>query len=772
MALFFALMSFPIGAALVPMPREITLGEGEFQVDAQTTVIAKSDHAVPALVITTALQKTTGCLHRTLDLAKLGRIKMPRPVRLEIVKMEKEESYQLEIKPEGVTIKGSDPAGLMHGAQTFAQLLPVAAKPFPRVMVPSQSIEDWPETKRRVFKLDVSQHLFPTDELKGIIDWLSFHKLNEFHLKLNGDAGWRMESLKFPKLHEVGSVRRSTPPLADPTGSDSTEYGGYYTQENLRELVGYAKKRGIEVVPCFTFVTGASALIAAYPELGSEAVKVAATWEERSVGVKMSAKALEFFEQFFAELATVFPSKYVRLDGRGGAFHTLLTQELAKSGKTLFSARGVSSTNFSIYSRPEDAELFANPLLRADEGLNSLRQVYAMRMGQIAEANLRTRYVPDIAKFQYLVFPRIAAFAEATWLPFQSRNYDEFRTRADQLVVRYRTLGVQASAPYDPPNGEVIGGVVITTSMTPRETYGAKMVFDGRRDSFFWSEGALKKDDHLTLEFPWSIEGDISVASGRSGGAGGDATGILIDGVLDLSADGERWDAAAEFFDGLASVTVPNGTRFARIRVFSPQEDPLVLHEVVLSEPLLLPTFSEQRQVKLPLSGENITLTFKASFEKHPEFRDEIAILRRAFFEEWLPLSERLGLAHDARTPRTFEVREGEPGELSAEEARAWMRKRLIPQIQDYTTSSPLWFGTGMTSLLLGDVTAKPDRSQGLSGGAETAAFFQSIEKKYGPQVLMSISQDCRRGRYNEALWKVMTQKSLDELFEEYQSVK
>ena len=767
---------FCLGETLIPMPREIQFGQGGLRVDVQTMVIAPEELTVPAQVITAALQKMSGALHHVRTPKQLGRIQIRRALRLELSKTGGGEGaevpgyYELQVTPEGATIKGADLAGVMNGAQTFVQLLPVTSKPLPLAMIPSQVIRDWPETERRIFHLDVSQHLFPLAELRGIIDWLSFHKLNEFHLKLNGDAGWRMESLKFPKLHELGSVRESTPPLADPTGSDSTQYAGYYPQEGLRELDKYARERGVELVPCFTFVTGASALIAAYPELGAAPAEVASSWDEREVGVKMAPTTIQFFREFFNELVTVFSSKFVRLEGEGKEFHAVLSQLLAKNQRELFSGSRMARSDFSIYGRPEDAELLASVKLRAEVGLNPLRKVYGLRSRERAEATLRTRFVPDIAKLQYLVFPRLAAFAEAVWLPYEGRDYEAFRGRVDGLISRYRVMGLQPSLPYDPPSGEVLGGAVVGTSLVGRAGHGVEMVFDGRVDTFFWSEGALEKGDYVAIEFPWPIEGDLTVATGGWGEARGLFKGVLSDGVLDLSADGEVWDAAAEFFDGLATVTMPKGTRFARIRVSGPQEGALILHEISLGEPLLTPVYTEERKVKLPLSEEEVVLTFKARFEEHPEFRDEIEVLRRTFFEEWLPLALKLGLAHDVETLRTFELKEGEPGELSAEEAQEWMRKRLITGIQNYPSTAPVWFATGISAFLMGEIPEKPDRGQGRAGGAETAAFLGWIEKEHGAHVLVSVSQDCRGGRYNEALWKFLTKKSLNDLLREYES--
>jgi len=358
----------------------------------------------------------------------------------------------------------------------------------------------------------------------------------------------------------------------------------------------------------------------------------------------------------------------------------------------------------------------------------------------------------------------LAAFAEATWAAAEQKKYDDFQSRVNDLVKRYHVMKVQSSEPYDLPSGEVKGGAVVTSSLSGRELHGAAMIFDGRNDSFFWSKGGLKKDDHLTMEFPWPIEGDITVATGRAGGEE-----ILLDGVLDLSADGKEWDPAAEFFDGLASVTVPTGTRFARIRVFAPQDDPLVIHEVTLSEPILTPQYEETRVLDLPLNNKKVTLTFRANFEGHPELRDEIRVIRRHFFQEWVPLADGMGLAYDPKTPTTFEVKKGEPGELTAVEAQEWLRKKLIPQMQSYPVSSPQWFATGMNAMLRGDFPKEVDRSQCLEGGVESAAFLSWIAKEHGRETLMAVSQDCRTGAYRPKIWKTFTQKRLEELVKEYQ---
>jgi hexosaminidase len=763
--LTIALTSY-LEATLVPMPREIVPGTGKLVVDVQTAVIAPANLAAQAEVLTAALQKTTGYVHRFRTVKQVGRLRYKRAIRLSLGKFEKAEFYRIEISPEGATIQGSDLPGLMHGIQTMAQLLPVAEKPFPRALIPAQIIQDWPENPRRVFHLDVSAHLFPTDDLRSLIDWLSFHKLNELHLQLNGDHGWRMESLKYPKLHEVGSVRASTPPFGDPRGSDSTEYAGYYPQEKLKELISHARSRAITVVPTFTFTTGATSLIASYPELGASPLKVANTWEKRKVSVLQNESTLKFLDELFAEVAGLFPAENIRIQGNSSAFHDSLGEVIAKHGKKLLLSEDIKTTDFSVYSRPKEAELLLAPKLEAEEGFNPVSKVYQWQPAPLSQASLRTRYVHEFAKLQYLVFPRIAAFAEATWLPASNLKYDEFRTRLDSLDKRYRLGKVYASIVYDPPADKAVHGTIITSTIEAREGYGPALVFDGKPDSFFWSVGGLKDGDQLTFEFPWAATGEVTVDTGKNG----TAIGILESGILELSKDGKIWGPPAKLFEGAGKLQLPDGTRFVRIRATAPQEEPLIFGELQLTPALLAPVHDEKREVELQFNKEKIELTFKADFSKNHEFRDEIETARKVFFENWLPLAGRLGTAHYPDTPRTFEIKAGEPGNLTAAQVKDWVLRRLIPQLQSYPATSPAWIATGIDARLRGDIAENPDKGKFKEGGSQTAAFFNWIAKTHQEEPLVAISQDCRNGNYQDSRWKLYTAKSLNELAALYQS--
>jgi len=771
MRIFMAL-SLLIGSLakgdLIPMPRSIQENPGNLIVDVQTAVIAPKNLAGHAEVLTKALQKTTGYVHRFRTIQQAGRMTFKRAIRLGLADSEKPGFYLIEVTPEGATITGSDPAGLMHGMQTFVQLLPLAEQPLPRALIPAQTIKDWPETARRIFHLDVSAHLFPAHEMKSLIDWLSFHKLTELHLLLNGDSGWRMESLKFPKLHEIGSVRASTLPYGDPTGSDSTEYGGYYTQEILRELVAYGQTRALEIVPAFTLTTGASALIASYPELGKEPVEVANTWEDRKVGILQDDTSHKFLETLFAEVATIFPAKLIRIEGRESAFHETLGTILAQQQKTLFLPGSIATTDFSVYPRPKESELLIAAKLQAEEGFNPVHQVYQLRPGNIAQATLRTRFVPEFGKLQYLVFPRIAAFAEVTWLPASALEYDDFRNRLDTLDKRYRLGEVTASKAYDPPAREALHKTIVTSSIEAHEGHPPVQIFDGRDDTFFWSAGGLIEGDHLTLEFPWRATGDLAITTGQIG----IAEGTLETGVLEFSSDGTEWIMGGSFFNGAVSALIPDKARFARIRVTGGQDTALIMAELALSVPLLAPVHEESREVELPFSKEKIKLTFRADFHAHPELRDEVNLAREIFFKEWLSLAVRIGTAHSPDTPRDFEIQPGEPGQASPEETRQWLLKRLIPGLQKYPVSAPLWLATGIASRLLSDLPQHPVKSQYKEGGPQSAAFLEWLVGKFGEEILIAISQECRSGNYAEARWKFYTNKTLTELAVLYQDDK
>jgi hypothetical protein len=520
------------------------------------------------------------------------------------------------------------------------------------------------------------------------------------------------------------------------------------------------------VVPTFTFTTGATSLIASYPELGDSPLKVANTWEDRKIGVLQTDSTLRFLDELLAEVAELFPAGNIRIQGSSSKFHDSLEKIIARHRKKILLSDNIKTTDFSVYSRRKEAELLLAAKLEAEEGFNPVHKVYQWQPAPLSQASLRTRYVHEFAKLQYLVFPRIAAFAEATWLPASNLNYVEFRTRLDSLDKRYRLGKVYASLVYDPPAKKASYDSIITSSIEAREGYSPELIFDGKLDSFFWSLGGLKDNDHLTAEFPWPATGEVTVNTGKNG----ITAGILESGILELSKDGNTWGNPKELFEGSATLPVPQGTRFVRIRATAPQDEPLIFSELLLTPALLTPVHQEKREVELRFKKKKIELTFKADFSKNPEFRDEVEIARRIFFENWLPLAKRIGTADYPDTPRTFEIESGEPGNLTEAQVKDWVFKRLIPQLQNYPANPPNWIVTGIQARLRGDIAKDPDKRKFKEGGSQTAAFFDWIAKTHREESLIAISQDCRNGSYRETRWKLFTRKSLAELAALYQA--
>jgi hexosaminidase len=184
-----------------------------------------------------------------------------------------EEAYRLDVSSDGVRIAASTPAGLFYGAQTLRQLLPPGAERkgiTQPVDLPCLSIADRPRFAYRGFMLDASRHFFAPAEIKRLLDLLALQKINRFHWHLTDDQGWRIQIQQYPRLTEVGAARKQTQVGGWAWGKprfDEQPYGGFYTQDEVREIVAYARENFIEVIPEINAPGHAAAAIAAYPQL-------------------------------------------------------------------------------------------------------------------------------------------------------------------------------------------------------------------------------------------------------------------------------------------------------------------------------------------------------------------------------------------------------------------------------------------------------------------------------------------------------------------------
>ncbi len=237
------------------------------------------------------------------------------------------EGYRLSVTAHRLTVRAPETAGLFYGIQTIRQLLPTdifrdAPVDSTDWSMPAVTIEDQPRFRWRGAHLDVVRHFMPKEFVKKYIDLLALHKMNSFHWHLTDDQGWRIEIKKYPKLTEVGAWRKETmvPPYPRNRAEmkfDSTPTGGFYTQDDIREIVAYAADRHINVVPEIEMPGHAVAAIAAYPELGltGDTTTVATYWGVFSNILNPTDATVKVFQDVLIEVMELFPSKFIHVGG-------------------------------------------------------------------------------------------------------------------------------------------------------------------------------------------------------------------------------------------------------------------------------------------------------------------------------------------------------------------------------------------------------------------------------------------------------------------------
>lgn len=238
-----------------------------------------------------------------------------------------EEGYNLDVSSDRILIQSSTPAGVFYGMQTLLQLFPPEIYHTDYTLVPQNTrwevsaleIKDYPRFAYRGMHLDVARHFFSVDFVKKYIDLMAMQKMNRFHWHLTEDQGWRIEIEQYPRLTEIGAWRDST--LVGHYGSDiydGKRYGGYYTQEEIRDVVEYAEKRHITVIPEIEMPGHSSAALAAYPEFGcveGKDYQVQTTWGIFDDIYCPSEETFTFLESVLAEVMDLFPSEFIHIGG-------------------------------------------------------------------------------------------------------------------------------------------------------------------------------------------------------------------------------------------------------------------------------------------------------------------------------------------------------------------------------------------------------------------------------------------------------------------------
>ncbi|GAA5196715.1 beta-N-acetylhexosaminidase [Rugosimonospora acidiphila] len=420
------------------------------------------------------------------------------------------EGYRLAVSPDGIRAAGTE-AGLRWAVQTLRQLLPVevyADKLVPgmRWEVSCVEIVDVPRYEWRGGLLDVARWCHPLKFLYRYVDLLAMHKLNRMHLHLTDDQGWRFEVRKYPKLTEVGGWRRESAAGHAREGRfDGTPHGGWYSQQELRDLVGYAARRGVSIMPEIDVPGHMEAAISAYPWLGnypSRQLEVRTSWGISQHILNVDDATVRFVTDVLDEVVDVFPFEYIhlggdevppdewlasesarrraeaaglsRVDGLVGWWAGRLAEHLAGHGRRIavwdelldrnpppgslvFAWQDASrvaaaqEAGFRVVAVPQEyayldwAESNSPDEPLAIRGTLPLSTMYGYRPGDVlgVQGQVWSEYLPTPDLVEYRAFPRLAAFAEIGWAAPEPRDLAEFTGRLSGHLSRLDVLGVR-----------------------------------------------------------------------------------------------------------------------------------------------------------------------------------------------------------------------------------------------------------------------------------------------------------------------------------------
>jgi hexosaminidase len=441
-----------------------------------------------------------------------------------------EEGYRLSITPQRIVLAARDAAGMFYAVQTLRQLMPASAETGEgdHVDVPCAEISDHPAFAWRGLMLDVSRHFFSTTYLKKCIDLMSLYKLNKLHLHLTDDQGWRIEIKKYPRLTQESAWRTfngndstcidkavitgNTDFLPDPQHivqkGDSTLYGGYYTQDQMRDVIRYAASRHVEVIPEIDMPGHMMAAVKLYPELTCDTVVGTIHNEFSNPICPCNDRVLAFAKDIFSEIADVFPSRYIHIGGdevntRGWAkspvvsafmkqkgftrlsqvqnyFNDVMVAYFHSRGKTLVGwdeiiDGGIDTSAVAMFWRswapklPAKAAARGNKVVMSADGPlyfdgfpdeTTLSEVYhydpldtglyhftPKEEKQIigVQANLWSERIPSEKRADYMLMPRLTALSEIGWTHVYS--YASYLQRLDRQYDRLDRLQVNYRLP-------------------------------------------------------------------------------------------------------------------------------------------------------------------------------------------------------------------------------------------------------------------------------------------------------------------------------------
>ena len=486
---------------VVPMPQQVTLQQGEpFVLDNSVQILVGDGLQREAAFLQSYIQEQTGL---SLTVTQ-KRAKQVNCIELAVSpKVQEPEGYALAVTQQGVSITGGSAAGVFYGIQTLRKALAdVEQTKGGSVLLPDVTITDAPRFSWRGMHLDCSRHFFPVSFVKKYIDLLAMHNMNIFHWHLTDDQGWRLEIKRWPKLTSVGSQRSGTIIGTNSDLDDHTPYGGYYTQEEARDIVAYAKERHITVVPEIDMPGHMLAALASYPELGCTGgpYEVGHYWGVyKDVLCIGNERVYQFVEDVLTEVMDIFPSEVIHIGGDEAPTDKWQAcpkcQELGQAHFTrrvfdfltahhrralgwdeildgspqdamIMSWRGsepgakAAVLGHDVVMAPTthcyfDYQQVEDALFEPSRcgGFIAVEKVYELNpvpdsLSEIvrrhilgAQANLWTEYVTSEEMAEYQVLPRMSALAEVQWTLPERKDYQAFRQRLTRMTPLFERCG-------------------------------------------------------------------------------------------------------------------------------------------------------------------------------------------------------------------------------------------------------------------------------------------------------------------------------------------
>jgi hexosaminidase len=322
--------------SIIPIPNQLELKKGSFRINGRTDIVFNSDNDNVKALADGLKSKLSAFIGKELKTSQLEGTQSKNSILLNLDETLNgtlgKEGYKMSVESSGIEISAPEAAGLFYGVQSLYQLLPAEIYGDPSeqtgketdLTVPCIEITDYPEFSWRGMHLDVSRHFFPKEFVKKYIDLIALHKMNVFHWHLTDDNGWRIEIDKYPLLTEVAAWRadREDMPWDNRTQQRSGEkatYGGFYTKEDIREIVAYAKERFVTVIPEIEMPGHSSEVFAAYPEYSCTGkrttVQTGSYWPNTEILCAGKEGTFTFIEDVLDEVAELFPSEYIHIGG-------------------------------------------------------------------------------------------------------------------------------------------------------------------------------------------------------------------------------------------------------------------------------------------------------------------------------------------------------------------------------------------------------------------------------------------------------------------------